>query len=93
MSNTVRTFGCSTADECSKFDALLSDARNQYWFQLTPGKMLSTSQVNCSFSHALRIVQSSIIGEFCMDEQLSVGSEGCVAATVSLNDLVARNGC
>ena len=25
----------------SKFDALLSDPENQYWFQLTPGRLLS----------------------------------------------------
>jgi len=28
-------------DQSSKFNAILSDTKNQYWFQLTPGKLLS----------------------------------------------------
>lgn len=45
------------AHHASKFDAILSDPKNQYWFQLTPGKLLSKCNLRAAFSISLtRIV-------------------------------------
>lgn len=34
-------------DAAAQFDAILSDEKNQYWFQLQPGKMLRKSTPHC----------------------------------------------
>ena len=50
---TVRTKDGVTiaANDNSKFDAILSDPKNQYWFQLTPGKVLSGYMITFWTSH------------------------------------------
>ena len=72
-------------EAAAKFDAIVSDPKNQYWFQLKPGRMLRRSYASFMRRRAGadNASQSSTIGVFCMVEQPSPASGGCVVVTVS----------
>jgi len=75
----------------SKFDHILSDPENVYWFQLKPGKMLRTSWVfgGISANEPLLIKdveQSSTTGVYCTADPRSPASDACAAGTVRLPD-------
>jgi len=69
------------ANDPSKFNAILNDPENQYWFQLTPGKVLSKREISSSDLMSLTFIQSSTTGVFYTGELLSPASVGCVADT------------
>lgn len=72
-----------------KWDALLKDSANEFWFQLTPGTVLSTSIRPCDHSYSLAdhlLLQYSTTGAFSMAGVLLKASGVSVAVIVRYND-------
>jgi len=87
----VFTEWSTSTDQGSKFDAILGDVNNQYWFQLTPGKLLSSCSCWLGRGYMLTSLQSLTTGGSCMAARLSPARGGCAEDIVSFEHCRERS--